>query len=47
MQQTASSLKIYLRLLAYLKPLLGMFGISIVGYIIFASSQPMLAGVLK
>ena len=44
---TASSLKIYLRLLAYLKPLLGMFGISIVGYIIFASSQPMLAGVLK
>ena len=45
--QTATSLKIYLRLLAYLKPLLGMFGISIVGYIIFASSQPMLAGVLK
>lgn len=43
----ASSLKIYLRLLAYLKPLLGMFGISLLGYVIFASSQPMLAGILK
>ena len=43
----ASSLKIYLRLLGYLKPLLGLFGISLVGYIIFASSQPMLAAILK
>ena len=43
----ASSLKIYLRLLGYLKPLLGLFGISLVGYVIFASSQPMLAAILK
>ena len=45
--QPASSLKIYFRLLGYLKPLLGLFGISLVGYIIFASSQPMLAAILK
>ncbi len=44
---TTSSLKIYLRLLAYLKPLVGLFGISLAGYAIFASSQPMLAGILK
>jgi len=43
----ASSLKTYLRLLAYVRPYLGMFVISIVGFIIFASSQPMLAGILK
>jgi ATP-binding cassette, subfamily B, bacterial MsbA len=46
-QKDASSLKIYLRLLGYLKPMLGMFGVSIVGYLIFASSQPMFAAVLK
>ena len=46
-QQNTSSLKIYLRLLGYLKPLLGPFAISIVGYVIFASSQPMLAAILK
>lgn len=43
----ASSLNVYLRLLGYLKPLLGLFSVSIIGYIIFASSQPMLAAVLK
>ena len=42
-----SSLKIYFRLLGYLRPFLGLFGVSILGYMIFASSQPMLAGVLK
>ncbi|MDQ5879794.1 MAG: ATP-binding cassette, subfamily bacterial MsbA, partial [Pseudomonadota bacterium] len=51
MQQTspkqASSLKIYLRLLSYLRPFVGLFAVSIVGYMIFASSQPMLAAVLK
>jgi len=46
-QTPASSAKIYLRLLSYLKPLLGMFAVSIVGFMIYASSQPMLAGVLK
>jgi len=42
-----SSLKIYLRLLGYVRPYIGMFLISIVGYVIFASTQPMLAGILK
>ena len=42
-----SSLKIYFRLLAYLRPFLGIFGLSILGYLIFASSQPMLAWVMK
>ncbi len=46
-QKPTSSLKIYLRLLGYLKPLLGLFAVSIVGYLIFASSQPMFAAVLK
>ncbi len=42
-----SSLKIYLRLLGYVRPYIGQFGISIVGYLIFATTQPMLAAVLK
>lgn len=42
-----SSLKIYLRLLSYVRPYVGMFLISIVGFVIFASTQPMLAGILK
>ncbi|WP_374683023.1 lipid A export permease/ATP-binding protein MsbA [Accumulibacter sp.] len=42
-----SSLRIYFRLLGYLRPFLGMFAISLVGYMIFASSQPMMAGILK
>lgn len=44
---TASSLAIYLRLLWYVRPYAGLFAVSIFGYIVFASSQPMLAGVLK
>ncbi|MEF8697832.1 MAG: lipid A export permease/ATP-binding protein MsbA [Candidatus Accumulibacter sp. UW26] len=44
---TTSSLRIYLRLLSYLRPLLGLFAISLVGYLMFASSQPMMAGILK
>ena len=42
-----SSLKIYLRLLGYVKPYIGYFVLSIVGFVIFASGQPMLAGILK
>ena len=42
-----SSLKIYLRLLSYLRPLIGLFAISLAGFIVFASSQPMLAAILK
>jgi subfamily B ATP-binding cassette protein MsbA len=44
---STSSLKIYLRLLSYLKPFIGFFLTSILGYIIFSSSQPMMAGILK
>ncbi|MBT8765601.1 lipid A export permease/ATP-binding protein MsbA [Metapseudomonas boanensis] len=43
----ASSLKIYLRLLGYVRPYIGLFFISIIGFIIFASTQPMLGGMLK
>ncbi|PTS85202.1 lipid A export permease/ATP-binding protein MsbA [Pseudomonas sp. HMWF032] len=42
-----SSLKIYLRLLGYVKPYIGMFLISIFGFLIFASTQPMLGYILK
>ena len=42
-----SSLRVYLRLLSYVRPYVGTFAISIVGFMIFASSQPMLAGVMK
>ena len=42
-----SSIKIYTRLLRYVRPYLGYFAISIVGYLVFASSQPMQAAVLK
>ena len=42
-----SSLAVYLRLLGYVKPYVGTFSISIVGYGIYASSQPMLAAMLK
>lgn len=42
-----SSLKIYFRLLSYVKPYVGIFLLSIIGFVIFASTQPMLAGILK
>ena len=44
---SASSWKIYLRLLGYVRPFIGLFAISLVGFMIFASSQPMMAGILK
>ncbi|MCL1825904.1 MAG: lipid A export permease/ATP-binding protein MsbA [Betaproteobacteria bacterium] len=44
---TTSSLKIYFRLLGYVRPYLVLFFISIIGFIVHASAQPMLAGVLK
>ncbi|MFT0212567.1 lipid A export permease/ATP-binding protein MsbA [Pseudomonas sp. F1_0610] len=46
-QLDASSLKIYFRLLTYVKPYIFFFVISIVGFLIFASAQPMLAYILK
>ncbi|WP_213940060.1 lipid A export permease/ATP-binding protein MsbA [Pseudomonas sp. dw_612] len=42
-----STLAIYFRLLAYVKPYVGLFLLSIVGFLIFASTQPMLAYILK
>ena len=42
-----SSTKVYLRLLSYVVPYWGLFAISIVGFIIFASTQPMLGYMLK
>lgn len=46
-EATASSLAIYLRLLGYVKPYLGLFAISILGFAIFSLSQPMLGYILK
>ena len=42
-----SSMKIYVRLLKYVLPYWGAFAVSIVGFVLFASSQPMLADMLK
>ncbi|MDH0338680.1 lipid A export permease/ATP-binding protein MsbA [Metapseudomonas otitidis] len=42
-----SSLTVYLRLLRYVLPYWGLFCISIVGFLIFASTQPMLGYILK
>lgn len=42
-----SSARIYLRLLGYVKPYWIAFAISIVGFMIFASSQPAMAWMLK
>ncbi|RMM19245.1 Lipid A export ATP-binding/permease protein MsbA [Pseudomonas syringae pv. tomato] len=42
-----SSVKIYFRLLSYVRPYVGIFLLSILGFVIFASTQPMLAGILK
>lgn len=42
-----STLAIYFRLLAYVRPYVGLFILSIVGFLIFASTQPMLAYILK
>ena len=45
--RSVSSLKIYLRLLSYLRPMIGLFVISLLGFVIFGSSQPLLAAILK
>lgn len=46
-EAAASSLKIYFRLLRYVRPFIGLFAISLLGYVIFASSQPLMAAILK
>ncbi len=45
--EQSSSMKIYFRLLTYVMPYIGIFVLSILGFVIFASTQPMLAGILK
>lgn len=45
--ETASSLSIYLRLLRYVLPYWGLFAVSLFGFLIFASTQPMLGYILK
>jgi subfamily B ATP-binding cassette protein MsbA len=42
-----TSLAIYLRLLSYVQPYAGTFAISILGFGIYATAQPMLAAMLK
>lgn len=42
-----SSLKVYLRLLKYVVPYWGLFAISILGFVIFAATQPAQAYILK
>jgi subfamily B ATP-binding cassette protein MsbA len=45
--QAPTTLAIYFRLLTYVRPYIGLFLLSIVGFLIFASTQPMLAYILK
>lgn len=47
MMKKKSDLAIYLRLLTYVKPHIGIFIVSIIGYAIASSSQPMLANSMK
>ncbi|MGK9066713.1 lipid A export permease/ATP-binding protein MsbA [Stutzerimonas chloritidismutans] len=42
-----SSFKVYLRLLRYVAPYWGLFAISLLGFLLFASTQPMLGYMLK
>lgn len=42
-----SDLKVYLRLLKYVVPYWGLFAISILGFLLFSSTQPMLGYILK
>lgn len=42
-----SSVRLYIRLLTYVRPYWLQFAVSMIGYIIFASTQPMMAGLLK
>lgn len=42
-----SSIKVYLRLLRYVIPYAGLFAVSLFGFLIFASTQPMLGYILK
>lgn len=45
--ENQSSVKIYFRLLRYVKPYVGFFILSLAGFLIFAATQPMLGYILK
>ena len=46
-QETASGMQLYFRLLGYVKPSLGYFILSVLGYILYSAMQPALAALLK
>lgn len=46
-EPSTSSLNIYLRLLDYVKPHWKIFSLSLVGFLIFAATQPMFAALMK
>ncbi len=46
-QHAETSLQIYLRLLTYVKPYWGPFAISLVGFLIFAATQPALSSLME
>ena len=46
-ENSASSLKVYLRLLDYVKPHWKIFSLSLFGFLVFASTQPMFAALMK
>jgi subfamily B ATP-binding cassette protein MsbA len=46
-EQQQSSLRIYLRLLSYVRPYVWVFALSIAGYVIFAASQPAFAKLME
>jgi len=45
--EKTSSLAVYLRLLEYVKPYWKIFSLSLIGFLIFASTQPMFAALMK
>lgn len=46
-KKTTSSTQIYKRLTSYVKPHRGLFAISIVGFLIYSSTQPLFAAMLQ
>jgi len=46
-EPSLSGVRIYFRLLTYMRPYWGWFALSLVGFLMFSSAQPMLAGMLK
>ena len=45
--KTNASIQIYKRLLVYVRPYLGLFAISILGFAIYSSTQPLMAALIK